>query len=115
MKMSLFLVAGFFILAINTSYAQSPVAFKYKLNPSYSANNYKHQNKAELATKYNVNGIKFFPYIQPAAVLPVNRLDYKNHGMHTRIGMSGAVIPVPAVKKSQKLRDNPANYKHQSR
>lgn len=115
MKVSLFLVIGMLFLITHTTYAQTPVVFKYKTDPAYSTHNYKHLNKAAVASKYNLDRLTFFTYVPSVPALELQTLNYKNQGINSRMGVTGAILPMPAMKKSQSKLKSPANYKHHIR
>ena len=117
MKISAFLIIGFLFFAVHTTQAQSPVVFKYKLDNSYSVHNYKQPNKVAIASKYNLDRLNTFTYINPAPVFEVNKWSYKsqNVGNKTRVSDSGAVVPTTKIKKSRNALESPANYKRQFR
>ncbi|QHT70384.1 hypothetical protein GXP67_28870 [Rhodocytophaga rosea] len=116
MKKTALLIVSILFLGAFTAMAQNPVVFKYKVDPGYSTNNYKHPNKAAVANKYNMeNHFTGFSYIKPLPVLQVQQWNYKNQDFAPRTGVafSGAVLPVPPMKHYKNPQQSPANYKHQ--
>jgi hypothetical protein len=115
MKTQAFFIAV--ILLFATGYvakAQSPVVFKYKNNPAYSAYNYKQPNHAKLAEKYALEQRVELNYISIAPQLDINRRNYKVQSLPKQQAQpSGAVIPVSKQKKQVNSAQSPANYKRQ--
>lgn len=112
MKIQAFIILVFLVLVAHTMKAQSPVVFKYKYDPSYSVHNYKHPNKAALASKYKLDPMVKLEYIKATPVMDKAQRNYKAQGRPIQIQLSGAVIPVTHRKDGVNSMHSPANYKH---
>jgi hypothetical protein len=112
MKFQAVILVFFLVLVTHSMQAQSPVVFKYKYDPSYSVHNYKHPNKAALASKYKLDPAITFKYIKVTPIADNAQRNYKNQGVRIQRQLSGAVIPVTPYKEKFNSMDSPANYKH---
>jgi hypothetical protein len=115
MKNQALVLVGILFLAVHTAQAQSPVEFKYKSNPAYSVHNYKQPDKAALARKYNLDGLKTFNYVEANAANDLNQRNYKAQAASTEPRTTGAIIPTTTRKEPRNSIDSPANYKRQAR
>ena len=115
MKNLTLILVGVLLVALHTAQAQSPVEFKHRSNPAYSVHNYKQPDKAALARKYNLDGLKTFTYVEAKATNDLAQRNYKAQAISSEPITTGAVIPTTAQKEPRNSIDSPANYKRQAR